>query len=91
MHEHQHPEASIPWDKEKTYALYRQNFGWSKAEVDKNVLPLTRDANRTYAPYDRHSVMHYKVSNTYTVGDWEQAENSHISAADIASVRRIYP
>lgn len=91
MHAHQHPEATIPWDKEKTYELYRQKLGWSRIEVDQNVFPLPRDASRTYAAYDRHSVMHYEISNEYTLGNWKQTENPHISAADIAFIRRIYP
>ena len=90
-HEHQHPDANIPWDREKTYKLYCSRFGWSRAEVDVNVLPLARNENLTYTPYDRHSIMHYKISSDYTLGDWEQAENTQLSAGDKAFAQRIYP
>lgn len=91
LHAHQHPDANIPWDKEKTYELYLQKFGWSRAAVDLNIFPHPHDASRTYAAYDRHSVMHYGITSEYTLGGWKQAENPHISAADIAFIRRIYP
>ncbi|KII29526.1 M12 family metallopeptidase [Pseudomonas fluorescens] len=90
-HEHQHPDADIPWHKENTYQFYQQNYGWSKAAVDNHVFPLPRRTDRTYTPYDRHSVMHYPIINTCTVGDWEQADNLQISAGDKALARAAYP
>lgn len=90
-HEHQHPDAGIPWDREKTYIHMAYNHNFSRAEVDANVFPLERSALRTYTPYDRQSVMHYHVLNELTVGDWHQPANLHISEGDIAAVRRIYP
>jgi hypothetical protein len=90
-HEHQHPDAEIPWDREKAYAHFAATAGFSKAEVDANVFPLARIAGRTYNPYDRHSVMHYQVLNELTVGDWHQPANLHISKGDIAAIRGIYP
>jgi hypothetical protein len=91
LHEHQHPDAEIPWDREKAYAYFASAANFSRAEVDSNVFPLERTPDRTYAPYDRHSVMHYYVSNQLTVGDWHQPVNVQISEGDIAAMRRIYP
>ncbi|MGF6555386.1 hypothetical protein ABIA48_001766 [Pseudomonas sp. S30_BP2TU TE3576] len=90
-HEHQHPDAAIPWDREKTYAHMEIDSKLSRADVDANVFPLERTANRTYTPYDRHSVMHYQVLNELTVGDWHQPKNLHISEGDISAIRAIYP
>ncbi|RON12974.1 peptidase M12 [Pseudomonas frederiksbergensis] len=90
LHEHQHPETEVPWDLDKTYTYYA-SLGFSRTEVDHNVLPLERIPGRTYAPYDRHSIMHYEVSNDITTGDWHQAENHQISQGDIAFMRRTYP
>ncbi|UWF50472.1 M12 family metallopeptidase [Pseudomonas sp. N3-W] len=91
MHEHQHPDANIPWNKEKTYTLYKLKFGWSKALVDANLFPADRQSQQSYTPYDRHSVMHYPVSSDYTLGGWEQTLNTRLSAADIAFAQKIYP
>ncbi|WP_283183202.1 MULTISPECIES: M12 family metallopeptidase [unclassified Pseudomonas] len=90
-HEHQHPDADIPWDRPKTYALYQQKFGWNREVVDSNVLPLSRVPGHTYGSYDRHSVMHYEVTNEYTIGDWKQDENWTLSAKDIEAAQNAYP
>lgn len=90
-HAHQHPDAGIPWDREKAYVHFANSAGYSKAQVDAQVFPLDRVTGHTYAPYDRYSVMHYQVFNELTVGDWHQPANLHISAGDIAFMRQIYP
>lgn len=90
-HEHQHPDAGIPWDREKAYVHFANAAGFSKATVDAQVFPLERVPGHTYAPYDRKSVMHYQVLNELTVGDWHQSENWNISDGDIAFMRQIYP
>jgi hypothetical protein len=90
-HEHQHPDAGIPWDREKTYAHMAATANFSRTDVDTNVFPRERSADRTYTPYDRFSVMHYHVLNELTVGDWHQPANLHISEGDISAMRTIYP
>ncbi|EJM13017.1 Astacin (Peptidase family M12A) [Pseudomonas sp. GM18] len=91
LHEHQHPDADIPWDREKVYQALQTNHGMSRTAVDANLFPLPRDNNATYAPYDRHSVMHYQVTNDATLGDWEQLQNKYLSEGDIAFARQTYP
>lgn len=90
-HEHQHPDTGIPWDREKAYVHFANAANLSRAEVDANVFPLERVPNRTYAPYDRLSVMHYHVLDDLTVGDWHQPVNKNISDGDISFMRLIYP
>ncbi|KAA0963120.1 M12 family metallopeptidase [Pseudomonas sp. ANT_H12B] len=90
-HEHQHPDANIPWDREKTYLYYQNVMGFTKQEVDFNVLPLERVPGRTYTPYDRQSVMHYNVRNELTIGDWQQTASMQISEGDIAMMKKAYP
>ncbi|MBV6822458.1 M12 family metallopeptidase [Pseudomonas sp. PD9R] len=90
-HEHQHPDASIPWNKEKTYEWFQRHNSMPKALVDAQIFPRERNINLTYAPYDRHSVMHYAVPSECTLGDWHQPLNTQLSAGDIAFARRIYP
>jgi hypothetical protein len=90
VHEHQHPDANIPWDREKTYQWF-QRYGMSRELVDINVLPLERSAGFTYTPYDRYSVMHYAIPDECTLGDWHQPLNTELSARDIAFALRAYP
>ncbi|QVW24480.1 peptidase M12 [Pseudomonas hormoni] len=90
VHEHQHPDAVIPWDLEKVYAYY-STVGYSRDQVDTQVLPVDRNPGQTYAPYDRHSVMHYEIPSDLTIGNWHQPNPTQISQSDIAFVRKIYP
>lgn len=89
-HEHQHPEANIPFDRVKTYA-YFEALGLQKTHIDSNVFPFARTSERTYEPYDTHSVMHYPIPNAITIGDWSHPGNTQISTGDIAFMRKIYP
>lgn len=91
LHEHQHPDTTIPWDRETTYRLLQNNYGLSRDAVNAAFFPLTRNTNYTYASYDRESVMHYQIPNEFTLGDWEQPRNKQLSAGDIAFARTIYP
>ncbi|MGV8917543.1 MAG: M12 family metallopeptidase [Pseudomonas sp.] len=89
-HEHQHPEANIPWDVPKVYAHYAKS-GTSAEDVDEQVLNKLHISQTTYTPYDRQSIMHYPVPNDQTIGDWEIGINSRISAKDQAFMRLAYP
>jgi hypothetical protein len=91
QHEHQHPDAGIPWDREKTYDYYARTGGLSRQEVDANVFPFDRIPGQTYTPYDRQSVMHYDVLDELTLGDWQLTASWSISEGDIAFIKKAYP
>lgn len=89
-HEHQHPDADIPWDVDKVYAHYTAK-GIDRTEVDEQVMNrLPRNGMRTTA-YDKTSIMHYPVPNELTIGDWEVGHNLALSELDKALVRSMYP
>lgn len=90
QHEHQHPEADIPWDVPKVYARYAA-AGVSAEVVDEAVLHTFEKHDTTYTAYDKHSIMHYPVPNEITLGDWEVGLNTAISEKDKAFMRRAYP
>lgn len=90
-HAHQHPDSGIPWDAESTYNYCANHYGWSKREVDRNILPLPRSEQHTYAPYDGDSVMHYEVLPTWTIDGWGQSETWAISDGDIGMMSKAYP
>ena len=89
-HEHQHPDANIPWDIPKVYEHYASK-GIDKATVDENVLARIENSSLRKVPYDRHSIMHYPVLQALTQGDWEVGINSQISEKDKAFMRMAYP
>ncbi|WDY56913.1 M12 family metallopeptidase [Pseudomonas sp. PSKL.D1] len=89
-HEHQHPDADIPWDIPKVYEHYAA-LGADKETVDESVLNKVSGSNITKLPYDRTSIMHYPVDQALTLGDWEVTTNSEISEKDKAFMRLAYP
>lgn len=91
QHEHQHPNATVPWDKPKVYKYYKDNFDWEEDLVDFNLFKPLEINEHFLAPYDKNSIMHYVVENELTVGDFEVGINSKISMLDRRAMRKIYP
>jgi hypothetical protein len=89
-HEHQHPEADIPWDLPKVYEYYTAK-GHSKDVIDESVLRRVSADAVLMLPYDRHSIMHYPVDNALTIGDWAVGDNLTLSDKDKEFMRRAYP
>ncbi len=93
IHEHQHPESNIPWNKAEVYRQYAgaPNF-WDKAKVDQNVFGKYSVGITQFSAYDRTSVMHYPIDRSlvldpaYAVG-W----NKELSANDKIYLGTIYP
>jgi hypothetical protein len=91
IHEHSHPEAGIPWDRDKVYEYYRVTNGWDRGTVDRNVLNrYTRDETN-FSAYDPTSIMQYSVPRALTVGGFEIGWNRVLSATDKSFIGTIYP
>ncbi|WP_367083347.1 M12 family metallopeptidase [Pseudomonas sp. HOU2] len=93
MHEHQHPKAQIPWNKENVYNYYQNRplHPLSPGQVDDNIFTPFNDADALYLPYDRKSIMHHPISNNLTLGNWANPINREISEKDKELMRLIYP
>ncbi|WP_223484157.1 M12 family metallopeptidase [Pseudomonas sp. A-RE-19] len=93
MHEHQHPQANIPWDKPKVYEFYqnRQMNPLTREEVDENMFAPFNTPEAIYTSYDRKSIMHHPVANALTLGDWEIPINRTISKKDKRLMKLLYP
>lgn len=90
-HEHQHPKANIPWDKPAVYNFYLTAYNWSKEEVDHNLFRTLETTETRTTPYDKQSIMHYRVPNELTTDDWLVENNMTISQNDRRLMRKIYP
>lgn len=92
IHEHQHPEAGIPWDKEAVYAYYAgpPNF-WSEETVDHNLFRRYSRTQTQFSKFDPESIMLYSVSNDLTLGDFEVGWNRMLSDMDKEFVAVMYP
>ncbi len=89
-HEHQHPDADIPWDLPKLYAHFAK-AGESAEEVDRQILYKVDRSLMLASRYDRKSIMHYPVRQELTIGDWSIPQNLKISRKDKAFMRKAYP
>jgi hypothetical protein len=89
-HEHQHPDHTINWDKDRWYEE-GVRLGLSKAEIDHNVLnPFDPDLT-TRSAYDPKSIMHYKTPAWVTTDGYEVPFNEELSEGDKAFMMSIYP
>lgn len=92
IHEHQHPEGNIPWDKDAVYAYYGgPPNNWSPEQVDVNLLQKYDSDQLNFSAFDPTSIMLYPILNELTVGDWEVGWNAQLSAQDKAFMSEKYP
>lgn len=91
IHEHQNPNAKIPWDSTRVYEYYSKS-GWNKRMTDINVLGVQDSLSTIATRYDKNSIMLYAIpaallkDPSYAVG-W----NSDLSETDKEFIGKIYP
>jgi hypothetical protein len=92
VHEHQNPAAAgvIPWNVNAVYEYYAQ-FGWSRSEIDANVLQTYSREHTNFTEFDRSSIMLYPVDDRLTDGSFSVGWNRELSVQDRAFVRTWYP
>ncbi|WP_248917089.1 M12 family metallopeptidase [Pseudomonas entomophila] len=90
-HEHQHPDASIPWNVEAVVHAAVTEQGWTRQQVMDEMIARRTDIGLVKTQYDPGSVMHYPVPQAFTYGDWEIGLNSRLSEKDLAFMRLAYP
>jgi hypothetical protein len=90
IHEHQNPDVDIPWDREAVYAYYARQ-GWSRIQVDRNLLEAYSPAGIRNSRFDAQSIMLYAVDNALTIGDWEVGWNRVLSEGDKTFIGAEYP
>lgn len=91
IHEHQHPEAGIPWDRERVYRYYQLTNGWPREKTDRNVLNRYSRDSTNFSDYDSTSIMQYAVPNGLTIGNFEIGWNTELSTTDQEFIGRMYP
>jgi hypothetical protein len=90
IHEHMHPEAGIPWNKEAVYAFYRRQ-GWTRADVDNNLFKRYAKEQTQFAMYDPDSIMHYPVDPQLTFNNYTVGWNRELSDEDKQFIAVLYP
>lgn len=90
LHEHQHPDNDIQWDKEKLYSE-SEKLGHTKQATDENFIHPIDPKATTKSAYDSKSVMHYKVLPEVTTNGIGVDFNEDISEGDKQFIALLYP
>lgn len=90
VHEHNHPRNTIPWNLPVIYAHFAK-VGWTKEQVDAQYIRRLDEPSMNYNAYDRDSLMHYWIDQSWTIGNFSVPFTYVPSAGDKAFLRSIYP
>lgn len=89
-HEHQSPKAiNLIWNKQAVYNYYASTQGWTREQIDFQVLNRSKASRYTATDFDATSIMEYPIPSglsNITVG-W----NDKLSNNDIRFLQIIYP
>jgi serralysin len=91
IHEHQNPEAHIPWNREVVIQeLSGPPNNWDRETIERNVFQgYDRHEVRT-TPFDEKSIMLYPVNPAWTIGGYSTTNNTSLSDKDIELIKEIY-
>jgi len=87
LHEHQHPDANLKWNKTAIYKELAKQ-GWDKEKVDWNV--FRQPEFTSSSDYDPESVMHYFFDPQFFYEDPHLTQNNHLSERDIQMLHDTY-
>jgi hypothetical protein len=88
IHEHQNPNADIPWAKDAVLKYYGESQGWSPESVTSEIL---KKYEGDYREFDPKSIMMYQFPAQLFRGDFEIGINSILSKSDKEFIGKLYP
>ncbi|WP_438868454.1 M12 family metallopeptidase [Pseudomonas sp. L1(2025)] len=86
-HEHHHPRRTLDLNMERIREDYRDK---DKPNLLDFLFP-TASPKALASKYDRHSVMHYRLSSRYLNSGKPIGDNNRLSAGDILFAHSLYP
>lgn len=91
LHEHNHPEAVIEWNKAAVYAELSgpPNF-WDKATIDSNVFAKFDAATVITTDFDNVSVMIYTIPERWNLNGKSFIPSWKLSKGDAATIKKLY-
>jgi hypothetical protein len=90
-HEHQHPYAGIPWNREKVYQYYKESNDWDEEVTDINIFAKYSITQINTTGYDPTSIMHYPIDGELTDNKLTAPWNYELSAKDNDLMLKCYP
>jgi hypothetical protein len=89
LHEHQHPQNSLEWDKQAVHD-YFVNESFPEEVLQGQIFDPVTGSDVQITPYDSQSVMHYPLPPHLTHNRQVVAENFSLSEGDKEAIRRLY-
>lgn len=92
VHEHLSPANGIQFDERETISYFKRRFGWTEAEIRRNVLDRynARDLIR-FSEFDPKSIMIYAIPAEITMDKKAVKGNNSLSETDIKFIKLLYP
>ncbi len=90
LHEHQHPEADIPWNRPAVYEYYKRTQGWDEAKVNQSVFEKYSETETNHTEYDPQSIMEYPIPKELTLNGFEVGWNYELSEHDKEFIKQLY-
>ncbi len=92
LHEHNHPDADLKWNKDAVYAdLMGPPNNWSRQTIDFNVFEsYPRSRVVMSANPDLVSIMIYTIPAHWLMGQPAVMPSDHLSPGDIDFIRQLY-
>lgn len=90
VHEHQSPNAQIPWNTEAVYAYYYDKHRWDRPYVDKHIFQKYAANESQFTVFDPTSIMIYPIPEEFTIGGFSVKWNQTLSKMDKEFVRSKY-
>jgi hypothetical protein len=90
-HEHLRKELVARIDPARAYRYFRENYGWTKEMVDRNVLTPLDEASILGTRPDQDSIMCYQLPGSITYDGQPIRGGTDINRLDYAFAGRIYP
>lgn len=91
IHEHQHPEAGIPWNREAVYRYHMEKNHWTREQVDHNLFAQYSKDVTQFSHFDPQSIMLYSIPKELTTNGFEVGWNRYLSETDKAFMSAMYP
>lgn len=91
IHEHQHPEAPIVWDKDVVRRELKESNNWSNEVIDFNMFHAFESKETNYGEFDPESIMVYPIPANWTKNRFSCRLSTDLSAKDRKFIRQEYP
>jgi serralysin len=91
IHEHQNPENTIPWDRQRVIAdLTAGKNPWTRQQIEENMFAAYNKTEMNSTKFDPLSIMLYPIPKNWTQNNYSVGLNTKLSDTDKKFIRMQY-